>query len=92
MTRSVPTVAYDPTAFPTLDHDQIAVLEMMGTRRRVANGEILYREGDAAYDFFVVLSGHVEIVTGAGDDERVITHHGPGRFLGELNLLTGSRR
>lgn len=71
VTRSVLTVAYDPTAFPTLDHDQIAVLEMMGARRRVANGEILYREGDA---------------------ERVITHHGPGRFLGELNLLTGSRR
>ena len=24
-------------------------------------------------------------------DERVIVHHGPGRFLGELNMLSGLR-
>src|SRR5205085_1362729 len=28
---------------------------------------------------------------GTGGEERVITRHGPGRFLGELNLLTGQR-
>ena len=30
-------------------------------------------------------------MTGSGSDERVIARHGPGRFLGELNLLTGLR-
>src|SRR5690242_10435181 len=63
----------------------------MGVPRRIERGEVLYREGDAAYDFFVVLSGAVEIVTGVGDHERIITRHGAGRFLGELNLLTGLR-
>jgi thioredoxin reductase (NADPH) len=38
-----------------------------------------------------VLSGEVEIVAGTGDDEHSITRHGAGRFLGELNLLTGLR-
>src|SRR5262249_55450484 len=42
-------------------------------------------------DFFVVLSGRVDIVVGAAPEERLIVSHGPGRFLGELNLLTGLR-
>jgi thioredoxin reductase (NADPH) len=84
-------VAEDPTAFPTLSDSQIALLDGFGNRRRVERGEILYREGDATYDFFVVLSGEVEIFTGTGADQRPITRHGAGRFLGELNLLTGLR-
>ena len=80
----------DPT-FPTLSDADLAVLEGLGTRRAVAAGEYLYREGDATYDFYVVVSGVVEIVVGTGADERLITRHGSGRFLGELNLLTGLR-
>ena len=37
----------------------------------------------------MILAGRVAIVEGYGSDERVISVHGPGRFLGELNLLTG---
>ena len=69
----------------------MAVLETLGTRRRVSAGEYLYRQGDAAYDFFVVLSGAIEIIAGSGSDEHVIARHTAGRFLGELNLLTGLR-
>ncbi|MDX6647996.1 MAG: thioredoxin reductase [Miltoncostaeaceae bacterium] len=54
-------------------------------------GDYLYREGDAAYDFHVVLSGRVEVVIGADGDARHIATHGPGSFLGELNLITGLR-
>ena len=79
----------DPTAFPTLDAAQIAALDAVGTRRRTAAGELLYREGDTGYDFYVVVAGEVEIVTGR--DEVEITRHRPGQFLGELNLLTGLR-
>ncbi len=50
---------------------------------------MLFREGDPACEFFVVLAGNVAIVSGYGGDEHVISVHGPGRFLGELNLLTG---
>jgi thioredoxin reductase (NADPH) len=78
--------------FPTLDAEQVAVFDALGERRRVPAGEYLYREGDASYDFYVVRSGAVEILarTGGGG-EQVIVRHGPGRFLGELNLLTGMR-
>jgi len=84
-------VADDLIAFSMLDAAQISALEALGARRRVEPGDLLYREGDATYDFFVVLSGEVEIVTGIGNDEKVVARHGPGRFLGELNLLTGLR-
>ena len=84
-------MAEDATAFPTLAESDIAVLSALGTRRKVAAGEYLYREGDATYDFFVVLSGEAEIVVRSDDEERTIIRHGPGRFLGELNLLTGQR-
>jgi thioredoxin reductase (NADPH) len=84
-------VADDDAAFPILTERERAVLEPLGDRRHVAEGEYLYREGDSTYDFYVVVSGVVEIVVGSGHDERVITRHDAGRFLGELNLLTGLR-
>src|SRR4051812_46259713 len=81
----------DDPASRKLDPEQIRALDALGTRRRVAAGEYLYREGDAEYDFYVVLSGAGDIVVGSGDDERLLAHHESGSFLGELNLLTGLR-
>jgi thioredoxin reductase (NADPH) len=77
-------------AFPRLSEEQIATFEAQGERRRAAAGELLFREGDEHYDFYVVLDGMVAIVAGHGtDDERVFAVHGPGRFLGELSLIIG---
>jgi len=77
-------------AFPRLDDGQLAALEAIGERRRVQRGDVLFREGDARYDFFVILSGKVAIVEGYDSGrERTIGVHGERRFLGELNLLTG---
>jgi thioredoxin reductase (NADPH) len=84
-------MADDAIAFPTLDAADVAFLSALGTRRTVAAGELLFREGDVTYDFFVILSGAAEIVVGAGPREQTIVRHGPGRFLGELSLLTGQR-
>src|SRR6266705_2637839 len=84
-------MADDAVAFPTLDDSELAVLEALGSRRSVAVGEYLYREGDTTYDFYVILSGAAEIVVRSDGEERIVARHGPGRFLGELNLLTGQR-
>ena len=77
-------------AFPRLDDGQRAMLRAAGTTREVASGDVLFREGDPCYDFFVVESGAIAIVQGYGHNNRVVAIHGPHRFLGELNLLTGS--
>ena len=77
-------------AFPRLDDGQIEALASYGERRRTRRGDVLYREGDARYDFHVILEGTVAIVEGyESGHERTIGVHGPRRFLGELNLLTG---
>jgi thioredoxin reductase (NADPH) len=84
-------VAADTDAFQQLSDAELATLGPLGVRRAVAAGEYLYREGDASYDFYVVLSGAVEIFVNSEGKERLIVRHEAGRFLGELNLLTGQR-
>jgi thioredoxin reductase (NADPH) len=78
-------------ATPTLDAADMAIVTELGDRRQVQSGEYLYREGDVTYDFFLLVSAEVDIVITVDGDERVIIHHGPGRFLGELNMLSGLR-
>jgi thioredoxin reductase (NADPH) len=76
---------------PTLDEAEIALLEPFGTRRTYEVGDYLYRAGDMTYDFFVILVGLVEIEVDSDGEERAVASHGAGRFLGEVNMLTGSR-
>ena len=63
-------------AFPRLDDSQRQRLRAAGELRPVAPGDVLFREGDESYDFFVVESGAVAIVRGYGAENRVIAVHG----------------
>ena len=81
----------DEAATPTLDDRQLARLTGFGARTPVTAGDVLYADGDASYDFYVVLSGVVEIVGTYDGTEEILAVHGAGKFLGELNLLTGQR-
>jgi thioredoxin reductase (NADPH) len=74
-----------------LSDAQLAELASFGTEREVASGEVLYRAGAEGYDFFVVLEGEIEVVRREATGDVSVARHGPGRFLGELNLLTGQR-
>jgi thioredoxin reductase (NADPH) len=77
-------------AYPRLNDGQITALPGLGERRPIEPGQVLFREGDRNCDFFVVLAGKAAHVEGHGTpEEHVISVHGPGRFLGELSLLTG---
>jgi hypothetical protein len=70
----------------------IALVLNHGVRRPIEVGEYLFRQGDQSYEFYVVLSGAVEVIVHDADGtDRVLTRHGPGRFVGELNLVTGLR-
>ena len=78
-------------AAPTLDAADIELIAGLGTRRQVNRGDYLYREGDVTYDFYVVVTAEVDIVLKVDAGERLVAHHGPGRFLGELNMLSALR-
>jgi thioredoxin reductase (NADPH) len=74
-----------------LSERQIAQLRRYGQLRPTAAGQVLFREGDRAYDFFVIMSGRVRLVDHQAGVERELAAGGPGEFVAELNLLTGER-
>ncbi|HET7481045.1 MAG TPA: FAD-dependent oxidoreductase [Rubrobacteraceae bacterium] len=76
-------------AFPTLARGQIEVLKRFGEVREIEEDEVLFKEGDASYDFIVILEGLVEIRENFRGESRTVARHGAGRFLGEMNLFTG---
>jgi thioredoxin reductase (NADPH) len=78
-------------AFPRLDADQRRRLEALGIRRAVRAGDVLFAAGNVPRYFFIVESGMVMIVQGAGRENRVVAVHGHHRFLGELATLMGHR-
>jgi thioredoxin reductase (NADPH) len=77
-------------AFPRLDEFRMRSLEPWGERRPTARGDVLIAEGEREDTFYLTLSGRVAVVEAFGTpDQRVVRVHGPGRFLGELGVLTG---
>ena len=75
---------------PALSDAQVSRLAAAGSERAVEAGEILFREGDPGYDFFVVLDGAV-VVYADPECERPLTSEPirAGRMLGEMGLLLG---
>jgi thioredoxin reductase (NADPH) len=77
------------TRAPTLREDQIEILSRYGQTRKTEAGQVLFRAGDPSNDFIVVLEGEVEMVDDFAGEARTIAVFLAGRFLGELNMLTG---
>ena len=59
--------------------------------RYVHSGEVLFRAGDEADCGFVIQEGSFRLATTASANGKSVTV-GPGTLLGELALLTGTRR
>ncbi len=78
-------------AFPRLSDAEIAALAAIGTRRRMRDGEPLFRAGEPGGGFFVVLSGSVEVVDQSGDEPQTVALHQPGEFTGDIDILTRRR-
>ena len=81
--------ADDPALFPKLADAQVKLLARHGEVRPTTVGQVLFRQGDAAYDVMVVLAGSVSVLVGSGEEERELVSQGPGDLMVELNLFTG---
>jgi len=84
---SAADIARDPDAFPDLTDDDLVLARSCGTIERHATGEVLFVAGDRHVDFFIILSGQVEVLDTSGDQERLIVIHGPGAIIGDINLF-----
>ncbi len=78
----------DAAAFPELTDEQLGVVLELGERRPIHTGELLFSPADDSYDWYVVLSGAVDVIGPRGE---LITRHGARRFLGEVSLVTRQR-
>jgi thioredoxin reductase (NADPH) len=85
------TSSREDAAFPVLGSTALARIEAYGAVREVAAGDVLFAPGDAEYDFYAISDATVSIVHRESAGDHVVATHGPGRFLGELGLLSGAR-
>lgn len=77
--------------FAGMSEDQLRWLAGELELLDVEAGTTLLREGDPWGDFYVVLSGQVQVIKNAASgDQRVVATTGAGDFMGEMSLLTGS--
>ena len=74
-------------AFPTLSDEEMGMVRELGKRRVCAEGEVVFRAGDADIDFYVVESGRLDILNPT-DGDALVKSHGPGEFAGDIDLLT----
>ncbi|WP_102960598.1 cyclic nucleotide-binding domain-containing protein [Mangrovicella endophytica] len=78
--------------FEDLTTDQLRLLAFGAEHRRLREGEILFRTGARADAGFVVVRGEVLLLRGEGEAEKVVARCGAGTLLGELALITETRR
>jgi thioredoxin reductase (NADPH) len=74
-------------AFPRLSTAEVAVLKSLATAHDYADGETIFRAGQADIDLCVVESGLIDILN-PSDGNRVIATHEPNQFSGDIDLLT----
>jgi CRP-like cAMP-binding protein len=76
-----------------LNDDERRVLADAMTLRDLKHGEILVQEGSADDHLYVVVSGVLGVVKGAGLEEEVTLNAiRPGDVVGELSFLDGATR
>lgn len=79
--------------FEDLTGDELALLAGRCSERRLAAGETVFAEGDAADGLYVISSGVVSIVRGqVGHPLQRLARLGSGGFFGEMGLLDGGTR
>src|SRR5262245_10430628 len=75
-------------AFPTLSEQELSCVAAIGAPRRFRDGEVLIALGVRDYPMYVVRSGEIAILASGSGEPREVTVHGPGRFTGDVDLLT----
>ena len=77
-------------AFPTLTDRQVARFADAGEATTADDGDVLVEAGERDYPLLIVKGGRVRIVERRADrDDVAIADHGPGEFVGDVDLLTG---
>jgi signal transduction histidine kinase len=74
--------------FAGLGDAELERLAELGRERRLAVGDLLFREGDRATAFHVLLEGSLETTRAVAGEQVLLLTHKPGGYLGAMALLT----
>ena len=88
-----PTVLRSCALFESLSAEQLGKVAEIATRREIAEGQFVFREGSTGDEMYVVVSGKVRIskeIPGAG--EEALTLLGPGSYFGEMAAIDDAPR
>src|SRR4051812_35751950 len=77
-------------AFPKIDDRQLAQLERLGVRRKIARGEVLIRSGQRDMPMAIVLTGELEAFEARDGTELNLATAGPRDFVGDVAMLMGT--
>ena len=73
--------------FPVLTQKQISTLKESGTVISFENETAVFKAGDSAYDFYVVLDGAI-FIKDPINENQVLASHGINEFTGDNSMLS----
>jgi len=73
--------------FPVLTQKQISTLKESGTVISFENETTVFKAGDSAYDFYVVLDGAI-FIKDPINENQVLASHGVNEFTGDNSMLS----
>jgi len=77
----------------TLPQDALERLAALSQARQFMAGEMVIRQGDTGHELFIIQSGEVTVLVGRSDGSVAeVARLGPGKFFGEMSLMTGEPR
>lgn len=77
---------------PLADGETTQVQVRRTFQRDFEDGEIIFDEGDAGIDLFIIQAGRVEISRSGPGGRRVVAQLTPGEFFGEMSVVLGETR
>jgi len=80
---------HETTLFPHLTEEALRHMREVGEEVELADGTVLFAEGDTDYSLFVILDGEVRVTKRVSGEETLLAIHEPGGFTGEISMLTG---
>jgi len=81
---------YLAKALPKLSKSELIAASQQLRRQRMDAGDVIVLEGDPAERFYIVSEGEVEMLRkGSAAKESRVALLGPGKFFGEIGLMTG---
>ena len=92
LTSTIAQCIGDLDLFADCTRAQLQKIDALTTHLRIQKDRVLMREGSVAREFIVIRTGSARVTRETNHGIATVATVGTGDFLGEMALLTGTRR